>query len=67
MDSFDFVGNYHEYLKEIREVIRPEFEPILDELADTDPHDFVRPDAFFLNESAMRGLVWSLFLNKVKK
>ena len=67
MDSLDFVANYHEYIKEIREVVYPEFEPILKELDDTDPHDLVRPNTFFLNESAMRGLVWSLFVKKIRK
>ena len=67
MDSFDFVSNYHEYLKEIREVIRPEYKSVLEELDNIDPHDLVRPDAFFLNESIMRGLVWSLFLKKAQK
>ena len=67
MDALDIVANYHEYLKEISTVIRPELEPILEELDNTDPHDLVIPDAFFLNEGAMRGLVWSLFLKKVKK
>jgi len=66
MDALDFVSNYHEYLNEIREVIRPGLEPILEELDDTDPHDLVRPDSIFLNETAMRGLVWSLFLHKAK-
>ena len=67
MDSLDFVANYHEYIKEIREVVYPEFEPILKELDDTDPHDLVRTDTFFLNEIAMRGLVWSLFVKKIRK
>ncbi len=67
MDSFDFVANYHEYLKEISQVIRPEYNSVINELGEIDPHDLVRPDTFFLNESAIRGLVWSLFLKKVRK
>jgi hypothetical protein len=67
MDSFDFVANYHKYLKEISQVIRPEFEPILDELDDIDPHNLIKPDAYFANQNAARGVVWGLFLKKAQK
>ena len=67
MDALDFVATYHEYLKEISQVIRPEYKSVLEELDNIDPHDLVRPDTFFLNESAMRGLVWSLFVKKIRK
>lgn len=67
MDSFDFVGNYHEYLKEISQVIRPELEPVSDEMDELDPHDLVQVDSYFQNENCMRGIVWNIFLKKVYK
>lgn len=67
MDSFDFVANYHDYLREISEVVRPEFQPILNELDDIDPHNLIKPDVYFASENAMRGKVWGLFLSKINR
>ena len=67
MDSFDFVGNYHEYLKEISQVIRPEFEIILDKMDELDPHNLIQMDSYFQDENSMRGIVWGLFLKKAQK
>ncbi|MDD4990979.1 MAG: hypothetical protein PHR83_01995 [Paludibacter sp.] len=66
MDAFEFVINYPKYLKEIEMVIKPELFPILEELKNTDPHDLVSPDVWFVSETQARGYVWSLFLNKRK-
>lgn len=66
MDAIEFVNRYDQYLKEIRDVIRPELYPQLDELGDVDPHDLVSPETWFPTESAARGLIWSIFVRKVK-
>jgi len=66
MDAFEFIINYPKYLDEIELVIKPELLPILEELKNTDPHDLVGPDVWFVSETQTRGYVWSLFLQKCK-
>jgi hypothetical protein len=67
MDAIAFVLNYPRYIREIRDVVRPDLFPLIDEFSEIDPHDLVAPDTWFLNESAARGYVWTLFLKRVKK
>lgn len=66
MDAIEFVRNYPNYLEEIECVIKPELLPILQELKDTDPHDLVGPDVWFVSETQARGYVLKLFLKKCK-
>ena len=67
MDAIEFVNMYQSYLDEISMVIKPQYESVLNELRETDPHDLVKPDSWFLSEREARGFVWSLFLIRVKK
>lgn len=67
MNSLQFVIKYEAYINEIQQVTKTEFQPAIDALLQIDPHDLVRPDTFFLNESAARGYVWTLFLKKLPK
>lgn len=67
MEAIIFVRNYTDYLDEISQVIKPELQPILDELLRIDPHDLVRPDSYFDSENSARGLVWSMFVKRAKK
>ncbi len=66
MDAIEFVEKYHTYIEEIKSVIRPELEPILHELLETDPHDLISPETYFMNENQARGLIWYHFINRVK-
>ena len=67
MDSIIFIRNYEIYLDEISQVIKPEYQSVIDELQQIDPHDLVTPDIYFDSENSARGLVWKLFLLKVKE
>lgn len=67
MEAIVFVKNYMDYLDEISQVIKPELQPIIDELKEIDPHDLVRPDTFFDSENSARGYVWSMFVKRVKR
>ena len=69
MDAIEFVvgGRYREFLQEIRDVIRPELFPLINQMASIDPHDLVAPETWFPNESAARGFVWTMFLKLAKK
>lgn len=66
MDAIEFVARYDQYLEEIRLVIKPELFPQLDELAQIDPHDLVRPETYFEDVNTAKGYVWGLFMKKVK-
>jgi hypothetical protein len=67
MDAFEFVYSYDKFIEEIEQVIRPELLPILEKLKETDPHDLVTPETWFVNTNQARGFVWSLFLQHVRK
>jgi L-fucose mutarotase/ribose pyranase (RbsD/FucU family) len=67
MEAIAFVKNYLIYIDEISEVIKPELLHILDELRQIDPHDLVMPDTFFIGESQAKGIVWEMFIKRVKR
>lgn len=66
MDAIEFIVKYPTYIEEVKNVIRPELEQIRQELSETDPHDLISPETYFMNENQARGFIWSLFLKKVK-
>jgi len=66
MDAIEFVNNYPKYLEEIEMVIKPELLPTLEELKNTDPHNLVSPDVWFVSETQAKGYVFNLFLQKCK-
>jgi len=59
--------NFEKYLTEIEQVVKPEYIPIIEQLKETDPHDLLRPEAWFQSESEARGYVWTMFLKEVRK
>lgn len=67
MESIEFINKYESYIDEISLVIKPALQPILDELRQLDPHDLVRPDTFFMSESQAKGIVWEMFIKRVKR
>ena len=67
MEAIEFVNNYERYLDEIEQVVKPEYLPAIERLRARDPHDLVRPEAWFHNEDDARGYVWTLFLKEKRK
>lgn len=67
MNALEFIWNYPNYISELEQVVKPELLPILEEMKNTDPHNLVRPDVWFVSETQARGYVWSLFLQKCKE
>ncbi len=67
MEAIEFVVNYEKYLNEIEQVVKSEYAPAIERLRATDPHDLVRPDAWFQGAANARGYVWSLFLKEKSK
>ena len=54
-------------LEEIEQVIKPELLPVLEKLKETDPHDLITPETWFVNTNQARGFIWNLFLENTKK
>jgi hypothetical protein len=67
VEAIEFVMNYESYVKEIEAVVRPEFKPIIQKMLEIDPHDLIRPEAYFEHENHAAGLVWKIFMKKAKK
>ncbi len=67
MDAIEFVNHYQQFLSEIEKVVKPEYKKAIKTLREKDPHDIVRPEAWFHNINDARGLVWALFLRESKE
>ncbi len=64
MDAIEFNSNYKKYLEEIENAIKPELLPFLEKLKETDPHDLITSEAWFVSTNHARGFVWNLFLER---
>ena len=51
VEAIEFVMNYETYVKEIGAVVKPEFKPIIQKMLESDPHDLIRPEAYFAHEN----------------
>ena len=47
VEAIEFVRNHESCIKEIEAVVRPEFKPIIQKMLEIDPHDLIRPEAYF--------------------
>ena len=61
MNAIEFVHNYDKYINEIRSVIKTNLTPLLEKLADTDPHDLITPETWFPSESPSKGFCLESF------
>ncbi|MFZ4402065.1 MAG: hypothetical protein ACOYO1_18695 [Bacteroidales bacterium] len=66
MDAYEFIKNHKGYVNEIELVIKPEYQSIVTKLKETDPHDLIVPETWFISERSARGFVWNLFIRRVK-
>ena len=67
MEAIAFVRKYSEYIETIRKVTNEEYNPALKRLEEIDPHDLVKPDSWFADETSALGYVYWLFLKEVRK
>lgn len=66
MNAFEFIQNYPVYISELEQIVKPELICVLEELKNTDPHDLVSPDTWFVSPNQARGYVWSLFFQRCR-
>lgn len=64
MEAIEFIKNYQRYINEIEKVVKPEYNVVIQNLKEMDPHDIITPETWFQNESTAIGIVWSMFLKK---
>lgn len=67
ISAIQFVSRYEQYVKEIKKVCKPKYYSIVTQMLNVDPHDLVTPKAWFSDDQAARGYVWSMFLSEAKK
>ena len=64
MEAIEFVIKYKQYLTEIEQVVKPEYQPVIEKLRDIDPHDIVRPEHYFNSEAEV---VYRMFLRQIQQ
>ena len=66
MDAIEFVNRYPTYLAQLGKVVKPDFQPIIRKMKKLDPHNVVKPEHYFSSEAEAVGVVFRLFLLKLK-
>jgi hypothetical protein len=61
MDAIEFVNKYPKFLEEISKMVKDEYQTVIDEMCEIDPHDLVTPEAYFVSETHAFGYVWNTF------
>ena len=67
MEAIEFIQNYQTYVVEISQVVKPELQPVIDDLRLTDPHNLFKPETWFLDLNSAKGFVWQLFMSEFRK
>jgi hypothetical protein len=67
MDAIEFINRYPNYISQLEKVVKQEYEPVIQKLKEHDPHDIVKPENYFNSEAEAMGVVFKLFLKKVKE
>ena len=66
MDAIEFISRYPDYISQLEKVVRPEFEQVIKELKALDPHNIISPEHYLNSEAEAMGVVFKLFLKKLK-
>lgn len=61
-----FIRNYEYYLNVLEKIVKPEYQVVIDEMREIDPHELITPDTYF-NSNEGFGLVVNLFVKKTNK
>lgn len=64
LDGFAFETYYNKWLDEILDVIKPEYQYIIDDLKKRNPYELVRPHTRVDNWDSARSSAWNVFLDK---
>jgi hypothetical protein len=67
MDAIEFVNRYPVYLEQLEKVVKPEYQYAVKKLNEIDPHDIVKPEHYFNSEAEAVGVVFRLFLKRIRE
>lgn len=66
MDAIEFVNRYPLYINKFSKVVKPEYQNVIRKMRKLDPHNVVKPEHYFSSEAEAVGVVFRLFLRKLK-
>jgi hypothetical protein len=66
MDAIEFVNRYPLYINQFSKVVKPEYQNVIRKMRKLDPHNVVKPEHYFSSEAEAVGVVFRLFLRKLK-
>jgi len=64
MDAFQFIRMYPKYVEDISKVVKDEYQDVIEDMRNIDPHDLIKPTAYFVHENHAFGYVWMIFNTK---
>lgn len=64
MEAQEFIEAYPDMVWQIGQVIRPELQVVIDDMAAIDPHDLVSPGTHFIGRNHAAGYVWRMFVTR---
>lgn len=66
MEAIEFINRYPDYICQLEKIVKPEYEPVIRKLKKLDPHNIVKPEHYFNSDAEALGVVFYLFLKKIK-
>lgn len=67
MEILKFIRNYNYYLNVLEKIVKPEYQVVIEEMREIDPHELITPDTYFNSEQESFGLVVGLLVKKINK
>lgn len=61
MDAIQFVNKYPVLVNQVSQMIKPEYQNVVNQLENTDPHDLITPETYFVDDVHALGFVWNMF------
>jgi hypothetical protein len=67
MEIHRFIRSYDYYINLLETIVKPEFQEVINEFRETDPHDLVSPETYFSSSQDCLGFIVSLFIKKINQ
>lgn len=61
MDAIQFISKYPVLVNQVSQMVKTEYQDVIDQLENTDPHDLITPDTYFVDDVHALGFVWNMF------
>lgn len=60
-----FIRNYEYYLNVLEKIVKPEYQVVIEEMREIDPHELITPDTYFNSNQESLGFVVNLFIKNL--